>query len=467
MFGASWKWIGHSVVFVAASGALCLPGLVLFWHWKSNRIEGTAGFIAGLVGTGLLIHLLVSSSAAIRTASWMIRHRLITSAAVGIPVVVFVLVFSIANVERWNDAARITTRIAATALGGVGGIAIAAVLLVGLTWARRYEGPVGVNTTVPVVHLKITSYVALGDSYSAGEGLSPYLPGSGDKPLGDDCHRSAQGYPLRLRFAPAVPPVFRACSGAVSGDVYAFAQNPKLGVEVTPGLLGPNTGLVTLTMGGNDVHFSDVVKFCAETPHCLSPHVRFDPGSPSADEVGLAPAQPLEQWSTTMFKTVRGRLDRLFARLRHDAPHARIIVLGYPRLLPTGDVPRQFDSCDVVLDAIDRQERAGISGLEDQFNQVIYAATKSAHIEFLDTTNAFASHEACGVRGELINDLKITLQHGKFIIGVDRGAFHPRKEGQLVLARELSCYLNEYPTPPATNGSRSAPGTTDNPITCN
>src|SRR3954447_24676710 len=54
-------------------------------------------------------------------------------------------------------------------------------------------------------------YVALGDSYSAGEGVEPYEPRSGDYPEGDDCHRSLLAYPRLLTFDHGVEVTFRAC----------------------------------------------------------------------------------------------------------------------------------------------------------------------------------------------------------------------------------------------------------------
>jgi len=42
-------------------------------------------------------------------------------------------------------------------------------------------------------------YIAIGDSYSAGEGLPPFQPGTEDVPDGDRCHRSvSDGYPLLI-----------------------------------------------------------------------------------------------------------------------------------------------------------------------------------------------------------------------------------------------------------------------------
>src|ERR1700754_1011327 len=86
------------------------------------------------------------------------------------------------------------------------------------------------------------AYVALGDSYSSGNGAGNYISSSGD------CHRSNSAYPAL--WASANSPssfTFAACSGAVTTDVI----NSQLGS------LNASTGLVTLTIGGNDAGFAD------------------------------------------------------------------------------------------------------------------------------------------------------------------------------------------------------------------
>src|SRR3954468_17602736 len=64
------------------------------------------------------------------------------------------------------------------------------------------------------------AYVALGDSYSSGEGNRGYVPPT-DTPA-NKCHRSPHAYGVRLQHD--VPTlgrlVFHACSGAVTDDFY-------------------------------------------------------------------------------------------------------------------------------------------------------------------------------------------------------------------------------------------------------
>src|SRR5580704_7836677 len=61
-------------------------------------------------------------------------------------------------------------------------------------------------------------YAALGDSYSSGEGVPPFI----SAPAGDNCHRSTRAYSQLLVGTAGFPAVgnFKACSGATVADFY-------------------------------------------------------------------------------------------------------------------------------------------------------------------------------------------------------------------------------------------------------
>src|SRR5438552_13765540 len=81
-----------------------------------------------------------------------------------------------------------------------------------------------------------TGYTALGDSYSSGVGSRSYYADSGS------CYRSPYAFPVLLAQRTGAPLTFLACSGARVADVQANQL----------GGLSPGTGLVTITIGGND-----------------------------------------------------------------------------------------------------------------------------------------------------------------------------------------------------------------------
>lgn len=178
-------------------------------------------------------------------------------------------------------------------------------------------------------------YVALGDSYSAGEGVRPYEEGSGDADRqNDDCHRSTLAYARRLELAEGTEVAFRACSGAEVRHVYEEPQPTsggfnRYGEQVRDGVVGSDVGLVTFTMGGNDAAFSQVLNHCFFEGDCLTSgeFVTEDFGAPT-----------LRAWAGLLFPRFETDLDELFEELRADAENARIVVIGYPHLFPDGGI---------------------------------------------------------------------------------------------------------------------------------
>src|SRR5436190_8715465 len=90
-----------------------------------------------------------------------------------------------------------------------------------------------------------TVYAAVGDSYSSGVGAGSY--GSSGS-----CYRSSKAYAQLWTNAHAGTSLsFLACSGARTGDVINQANSIPAG-----------TTLVTVTVGGNDAGFTDVITTC-------------------------------------------------------------------------------------------------------------------------------------------------------------------------------------------------------------
>jgi lysophospholipase L1-like esterase len=110
----------------------------------------------------------------------------------------------------------------------------------------------------PTAEDDVSSYVALGDSYAAG----PLIPLQTGLPAG--CLRSSRNYPSLVAETAGIPD-FRdvSCSGATTGHL-GGPQDLPLGVNA-PQLdaLAEDTELVTLTIGGNDIGFAEIVNECA------------------------------------------------------------------------------------------------------------------------------------------------------------------------------------------------------------
>ncbi|KAF2116938.1 glycosyl hydrolase family 71-domain-containing protein [Lophiotrema nucula] len=103
-------------------------------------------------------------------------------------------------------------------------------------------------------------YAAIGDSYAAGIGIGALRTESDAY----DCSRYDGAYPLKVQqIVQAKNFLFTACSGDTTVDMIS-KQIYKLGaIPRTP---GDYYDLITVSAGGNDVGFSDVLKACVFLP---------------------------------------------------------------------------------------------------------------------------------------------------------------------------------------------------------
>lgn len=209
--------------------------------------------------------------------------------------------------------------------------------------------------------------VALGDSYSSGEGASAadgvdyyeetdVLGDLGNTEGRNACHRSTQSWSRKTVLSDSASTLgqradawddsldfqFHACSGAQSENVIPFhtapAGEPKptnaFGQEgrgqygemsqIDKGYLDENTTLVTISMGGNDARFSDVVTECIVLAGPLP--------CPSTELSGET-----EDMDVTVPRDINGRVRRSLEKMIYEiagrAPNAKIVLMGYPKLL--------------------------------------------------------------------------------------------------------------------------------------
>ncbi|MFH8681309.1 SGNH/GDSL hydrolase family protein [Streptomyces lydicus] len=197
-----------------------------------------------------------------------------------------------------------------------------------------------------------TGYVALGDSYSSGVGAGSYDSSSGS------CKRSTRSYPALWNAAHTPASfAFTACSGARTGDVVSGQLGP----------LNASTGLVSITIGGNDAGFADTMTTCAL----------------QGESACLA---RVAQARTYIDNTLPGRLDTVYSAIAQKAPNARVVVLGYPRFYKIGG------SC---LAGLSDKSRSAINAAADAINGVTAKRAADHGFGFADVTSTFTGHELC------------------------------------------------------------------------
>jgi lysophospholipase L1-like esterase len=190
-------------------------------------------------------------------------------------------------------------------------------------------------------------YVALGDSFTAGQGAPPYTPGP--------CLRSRYAsYPALVSvLSPYRLVANRACTAATVEDVRGQLAGLSPATRAS-------TRLVTMTVGGIDAGSNDILAACAP-----------DLAAPICNETIQA--------STERLAVLGPQLAHLYSTVAASLPAARVVVMNYPLifepgLLPLGD---QFNASTALLNAV-------IEGA--------VAATGNPRITLTDVTQEFAGH---------------------------------------------------------------------------
>ncbi|MFF3847641.1 SGNH/GDSL hydrolase family protein [Streptomyces sp. NPDC002328] len=194
-------------------------------------------------------------------------------------------------------------------------------------------------------------YVALGDSYSSGVGAGAYISSSGA------CKRSSKAFPYLWNAAHSPSSfAFTACSGARTGDVLSGQLGP----------LSASTGLVSITIGGNDAGFADVMTTCVTSSDsgCVS---RINTARAYVDS------------------TLPGKLDGVYSAIRSKAPNARVVVIGYPRFYKLG----------TTCLGLSETKRTAINNAADHLDAAIARRAAAHGFVFGDVRTTFTGHEIC------------------------------------------------------------------------
>ena len=247
------------------------------------------------------------------------------------------------------------------------------------------------------------TYVAIGDSYTS----APLVP---DTDPQDGCLRSTGNYPS-LVAAELEGTVLTdvSCAGADSLSLVGVQRTFDGGAQPAQlQAVTEDTSLVTISIGGNDFGlFSTLVGGCAQV-------AQTDPdGSPCTD---LA----TEDASEVLAK-IEQRVASAVAGVQGRAPDARVLVVGYPQIVPQGD-----RSCpELPIAAGDLPfARTVNEGLADALEE----AAATAGVEYVDVYSLTEGHDICA------DDPWIA---GRETVDGQALAFHPFAAEQQAVAEEI------------------------------
>ncbi len=316
--------------------------------------------------------------------------------------------------------------------------------------------------------------VSMGDSYSAGEGIEEFygqeLP-LAEKVLNQDwlAHRSKESWPGRLRFPGLSGPLkdyrgeyvhgvltkgnwyFVAASSAVTGDIrgsqektysrffnnsFTVVKTLKTNKEyLTPQIevleelrkQGKQVDYVTITIGGNDMGFANVLEKAAMNKDNLDLKKTIE-----------------ERWQL-FYNSIRQDIKNIYYRIYEETDKkATIIVAGYPRLID----PKGTDDLGVLFSS---EDAVYINEQVTLFNREIEKIVEECRNEcgmkifFVSVEEAFGDHGAYS-EGNLINPVVFPAQSEDLdeIAVVSAYSIHPNTSGAQVYANCVQEFIDGY-----------------------
>lgn len=254
-------------------------------------------------------------------------------------------------------------------------------------------------------------YVSLGDSYVAG----PLIPDQS----GGLCLRSDHDYPSLVAAAIGSSALSDAsCSGATTVDM-AQAQ-ADAGITINAPQLDAVTGdsrLVTLGIGGNDIGFVSIILTCAG----LSLTNPF--GDPCTAHYTAGGSDQL----AALINATEPKVAAVLQAIRRRAPQARVLVVGYPDILP------EHNNGCWPLEPIAYGDVSYLRATEKRLNAMLATAAGQNGAQYVDTYTPTIGHDICQLPGV------------KWIEGIvplsPAAPMHPNAKGEAAMARAVESAL--------------------------
>lgn len=297
----------------------------------------------------------------------------------------------------------------------------------------------------------LTDYLALGDSYTSGEGAFDYMNGtdSGE----NSCHLSVNSYPLLVTRAlySSSGGHSVACSGAVINDLgstspnyrgqvrggFSFAQLQQdhaaflssIMASYAPGYVAQHRfakqyqpATITVSIGGNDIGFGDILA------RCVMPRISLH----HSDNDCYNTYEDRQELISLIDRTIP-RWTALYRELLADAPGTRLYAVGYPQIVA--------DTGNCALNVhLSQNEREFAEELTDYLNHAVQKAAGAAGATYVDIGDALKGHRLCEAASYdvAVNGLTAGKDAGILGIGLlDKESYHPNALGHALIEQAI------------------------------
>ncbi|MFI6365734.1 SGNH/GDSL hydrolase family protein [Nocardia sp. NPDC050630] len=257
-----------------------------------------------------------------------------------------------------------------------------------------------------------THYVALGDSFAAGAGIFPQAELA-------TCSRSAVNYPALVAKELGVASFTDVTCGGATLDDLTSPQRGIVAGTAAPQFdaLTPDTTLVTMTMGGNDIGLAKQALLCG--------NVLPEPyGTSCADTFTANGVDTFAERTRELAPDYGNAIDEIHSR----APEATVVIVGYPTASRAGACPAQQPAWPRDADYL--------RGVLVNLNTLLRDVSAAHGAIFVDTADSSIGHDMCAAPDQQwINGLIPSLSTPSF------APLHPNTFGEQNIARQVVAAL--------------------------
>lgn len=248
----------------------------------------------------------------------------------------------------------------------------------------------------------VSRYVALGDSYASGAGLAQRTDAA--------CERSSLSYPslLAKTYKPAK---FKnvTCSGATTRSLWN--KQGKAAPQLNA--LTKDTDLITVSLGGNDLRFADVLRQCV-----IARLADRQSSQPCRDQLNAGGVDKLAKGVVDLAPRIRSML----VDINRRSPHARIVVVGYPALFPS-----KGDSCGESV-PLAKGDVTYLDLTTRRLNAMLAQQARNRGAVYVDTYTVSTGQDMCQPEG---------TRWTNPLLPVTVGSAHPNFLGHLFMGNRV------------------------------
>lgn len=280
--------------------------------------------------------------------------------------------------------------------------------------------------------MKDFEYVAMGDSYSSGLGAGNYNYNTYDPWDNAACKRSTSSYSFGVaREQSWSGPKLVACAGAVTDDIFNWANEMPQSDH-----LNGDTEKVTITIGGNDLKFDEVLRACSSSAN--APGYGCSSDSTVVNKATSRLAALAGTGETPQGQREIHSIEAVLNKIAEQAPNADIYIGGYPKLFGSNSANYTQDTnapggyrCTMPGTSFAYEDTQWMNQIAADLNGTIKTAVDKVKLTGVKATYAppifFNGHGHCDSGDSLLHEVYLTPPP---TLEVLPESFHPTYEGQ-------------------------------------